>query len=40
LDTNVSEDRAASIFTVEVRGDGKVEMECGQGTRKGRGKVG
>jgi hypothetical protein len=29
IDTNVSEDRTASIFRVKVRGDRKVDMNIG-----------
>jgi hypothetical protein len=40
LDTNVSEDRAVSIFRVEMRGDGKVDIDTGRvwGYRKDMGK--
>jgi hypothetical protein len=40
LNTNVSEDHAASIFRVEVHGERKVNIGMGKDMRRGRVKVG
>jgi len=40
LDTNVSEDCAASIFRVEVHDKQKMDINNRQSMRRGRGKVG